>query len=114
MLLAVASKFEQRLAASAGVSFYIGQFKAVACGITTFTSSDLNVSVAAEFNNRRDAETTERLARGGIPLALPFLKSNLGVTITTPAAVMRRSRSSTTITTSPRSTAGPYAATPAA
>jgi uncharacterized protein (TIGR03067 family) len=78
--------FAQRLLVSAAFNNGIGKFRAVGCGLTAFTPSDLNLSIAVEYQSRRDAEAEERSTRTYLPLVLPYLKSALGLTVTTPAS----------------------------
>jgi len=64
----------------------LNKVKSIGGCLATLNSSEANLSIALEMQNRRDAEAIEKLLSPRRQEALPFINTALGLTITTPAA----------------------------
>ena len=63
----------------------VNKVKAVGGSLALFNRSDANLSIAMEMVNRRDAEAEEKATRPHLKMAREFIKTGLGLTITSPA-----------------------------
>ena len=61
--------------------FYSNATKSAGGSLAGFNGESVTVTLAAEMQNRKDAEAQEKLTRPFLPFALPWISSGLGLTI---------------------------------